>query len=46
MRNTFYMLDLNVVHLEVLGEWLKLMVRIVMRVFLQMHKGFLQLRYV
>ena len=46
MRGKCYMLARIVIHLRVLGEWLVLIVRIVMRVFLQMYKGFLQMRYV
>ena len=46
MSGRCYMLVGTVVHLGVLDEWLVLMVRIVMRVFLQLNKGFLQTRYV
>ena len=35
-----------VVHLGVFGEWLVLKVRIMQRVFLQVHKVFLELKYV
>ena len=45
MRGRCYMLARVGVHLG-LDKWLVLMVRIVMRVFLQMYKGFLRTRYV
>ena len=40
------MLDRLVVHLGVLDESLELLVRIFVRVFLQMDRGFLQMRHV
>ena len=45
MRGKCYMLVRSVVHLGVLDEGLVLMVWIVMLVFLQRCKGFLQRRY-
>ena len=45
MSGNFYMLAHVKVHLGVLDERLVLIVRILMPVFLQMYKGFLQMRY-
>ena len=45
MSGNFYMLARVKVHLGALDERLVLIVRILMRVFLQMYKGFLQMRY-